>query len=151
MMQDHINKIIMNEIGLGVDDHQKVIDQDTREILKFKDKNIKYSSQNSVVLTKNDILFDPFEAKNLMNCLFDHFTKKIEQEDSKYVARYYDLSSEDGTALEAIVNGEKVTSDYYNNDSLKYLDVIMQLNGSDDINLKQYDTEDNTKKKKGRR
>jgi hypothetical protein len=142
MMHDPINKIIMQEIGLGVDNYQKVIDQDTREQLKFKEKNIKYSSQNSVVLTKNDIPFDPIESKNLMGGLFDHFSKKLEKEDNVYISRFYDITDkEKGTALEAVVNGKKIKSDYYNNnESLKYLDIIMQLNGSDNINLKQYDT-----------
>jgi hypothetical protein len=142
MMHDQINKIIMQEIGLGVDAHQRVIDQDTRETLKFNEKNMKYSSQNSVILTKNDIPFDPIETRNLMSSLFNHFTQKIEQEDGTYVSTYYDINGDKGTALEAVVNGEKITSDYYGNDSLRYLDIIMRLNGSNSINLKQYDTEE---------
>lgn len=154
MMQDPINKIIMQEIGLGVDNHQKVIDQDTREALKFKDKNIKYSSQNSVILTKNDMPFDPIGTRNMMNSLFDHFTEKVQEEEGTYVSIYYDINGDQGkTALEAVVNGQKVTSDYYNNEALKYLDLIMKMNGSSTCNLKQYDTEpvkETKTKKKGR-
>lgn len=152
MMHDPINKIIMQEIGLGVDNHQKVIDQDTRETLKFKDKNIKYSSQNNVVLTKNDMPFDPFQTRNLMNSLFDHFTEKANDEDGIYVSMYYDIPGEKGTALEAVVNGEKIKSNYYENDALRYLDVIMKINGSDTSGLMQYDAKPEVKeiKKKGR-
>ena len=154
MMQDPINKIIMQEIGLGVDNHQKVMDQDTRETLKFKDKNIKYSSQNNVIITKNDIPFDPYETRNLMSSLFDHFTEKMNEEEDVYVSMYYDIPGDKGTALEAVVNGEKIKSDYYTNDSLRYLDLIMQINGSDKTVLRQYDSEPQTKdirkKAKGR-
>jgi len=153
MMHNPLNKIIMYEIGLTVDNHQRVIDQDTREQLKFKDKNIKYSSQNSVVLTKNDIPFDPAETRNLMSSLFDHFARKVEEQDDIYISRYYDITdNEKGTALEVIVDGKKITSDFYKNDSLRYLDVIMQINGSKKVDLKQYDVEStNNDNKKGKR
>lgn len=138
-MQDYLNKIVMEEIGLGVDSYQKVIDQDSRDQLKFKDKNIKYSSQNSVVTTKNDIIFDPAENKNLMCSLFDHFTQKIESEENKYVSMYYDISDNTGYAIAAMVDGIRVTSDHYNNESLKYIDIIMKINGTEDVDLKKYD------------
>lgn len=151
-MHDPINKIIMREIGLGVDNSQKVIDQDTREILNFKEKNIKYSSQGDINITKNDILFDPTETKNLINSLFNHFTKKIESEEGTYVSLYYDIPSPKGIALEAVVDGEKLTSAFYKNDTLRYLDIIMQINGADKSGLKQLDSapviKKDTKKKK---
>lgn len=148
-MQDPINKIIMQEIGLGVDNTQKVIDQDTRETLRFRDKNMKYSSTSHVHVSKNDIIFDPTETRHLMGSLFDHFTKKIEDEEGVYVSVYYDINSEEGTALEIVADGDKMTSDYYQNDVLKYLDIIMKLNGTDTSNLKQYDGV-TVEKRKGR-
>lgn len=141
MNQNLINKIIMQEIGLGVDNYQKIIDQDTRETLLFKEKNMKYSSQNNVLIGRNDMIFDPINNRFLMMSLFDHFATKIEEEDGKYISIYYDVNGENGSALEAVVDGEKITSDYYNNDSLKYLDIIMQLNDAENISLKQYDKE----------
>lgn len=150
MMHDPINKIIMQEIGLTIDNHQKVVDQDTREILKFKDKNLKYSSKNDIVITRNDVPFDPIDAKNMMTSLFNHFTEKINIEDGSYVSMYYDINSEEGTALEAVIDNNKITSDFYKNDALKYLDIIMKINGADTSGLKQYDikpTKDTNRKK----
>lgn len=151
MMQDPVNKLIMQEIGLSVDNNQKVIDQDTREMLKFREKSMKYSSTSSVHVTKNDMVFDPMETRNLMGSLFDHFTKKIEDEEGVYVSIYYDINSEEGTALEVVADGEKITSDHYQNDTLKYLDIIMQLNGADSSNLKQYDYDRNVENIKNKR
>ena len=139
MMYDAINKIIMDEIGLTVDNYAMVIDQDSREYLKFKDKNIKYSSRNCIPISTNDIAFDPGSNRNMMSCLFEHFTRKIEEEGT-YVSIFYERIEGYKSRLEARVNGEVVSSSLYSNASLKYVDMIMRLNGSTVIDLTPYDT-----------
>lgn len=147
MMHNPLNRLIMEEIGLSVNDHKTVIDQDTREILKFRDKNIKYSSTDNISTTRNDILFDAIETRNLMRSLFDHFTKKIEMETGLCISVYHDIKGEnDTTSLRAIVYNKNeddsfntISSDYYKLDALRYLDVIIQLNDSDRSILKKYD------------
>ena len=123
MMHDPINKVIMEEIGLTVDSSNRIMDQDTRALLSYREKNLKFSSQNSVTLTNNDIIFDPASNKAIMGSLFDHFLTKIEDEEGTYVSIHYEKKNEDdnSTALVAIVDGEEITTDYYNNDSLKYV------------------------------
>ena len=143
MMKDPINKVIMEEIGLTVDSSNRVMDQDTRALLSYKDKNMKYSSQNSVTLTNKDIVFDPASNKAIMGSLFDHFLTKIEDEEGTYVSLHYEKKNEkdNSTALVAIVDGEEITTDYYNNDSLKYVEMMRHLNESVDTDLHNMDSE----------
>lgn len=143
MMKDPINKVIMEEIGLTVDSSNRVMDQDTRALLSYKDKNMKYSSQNSVTLTNKDIVFDPASNKAIMGSLFDHFLTKIEDEEGTYVSLHYEKKNEkdNSTALVAIVDGEEITTDYYNNDSLKYVEMMRHLNESIDTDLHNMDSE----------
>lgn len=144
MMNDPMNKIIMNEIGLTVDSQSKVLDQDSREYLRYKSKNMKYSSQSQVTLGNKDIPFDPVSNKNIMSSLFDHFGRKIEDE-GIYVSMYSERNTDDQkSSLEAKVNidGEDtvLTTKSYYNDSLKYVDMIMQLNSpSSEVDLSKYD------------
>ena len=143
MMKDPINKMIMEEVGLTVDSSNRVLDQDTRALLSYKDKNMKYSSQNSVTLTNKDIIFDPAANKAVMGSLFDHFLHKVEEEDGSYVSLHYEKKNEEdnSTALVAIVDGESYETDYYNNDSLKYVEMMRHLNGSLDTDLHDMDSE----------
>ena len=140
MMDNPLNKIIMNEIGLTVDSQSRVMDQDTREHLQFRSKNMKYSSQNQVTLGNKDMVFDPASNKNVMSSLFDYYANKIQnEEDGKYVSMYNEKVDGDKSSLEVRVDGETIISGQYHNDSLKYVDAIMRLNGNKNVDLSDYD------------
>lgn len=148
MMRDPLNRIIMEDIGLTVNDNNKIMDQDTREELSYKGKSMRYSSQNSVVLTNQDMVFDPASNKALMGKLFDHYLNKIESEDGTYVGIYYEEidpeTQQSSLVAKVQFEGESETqirTNSYNNDSLKYAEMIKKLNRSDDTDLSEYDKE----------
>ena len=129
MMKDPVNKLIMDEIGLTVNNKNIIIDQDTRESITYKDKNMKFSSLNSVTLGHSEMIFDPGSNKNLMTSLFGYYADKIENEDEGYVSMYYEKPSSDGkNILEVKTDKGTLRSKSYNNESLLYLDVIQQIN-----------------------
>ena len=78
-----------------------------------------------------------------MGSLFDHFLTNIEDEEGTYVSLHYEKKNEkdNSTALVAIVDGEEITTDYYNNDSLKYVEMMRHLNESIDTDLHNMDSE----------
>jgi gamma-glutamyl-gamma-aminobutyrate hydrolase PuuD len=115
------------------------MDQDTRDNLSFKSRQMKYSSQNQVTIGNKDMVFDPASNKSVMSSLFDYYANKLQEEDEHYVSMYYEKQEEDKTSLEAKVDDEIITTKPYYRDSLKYVDMIMQLNGSKDVDLSQYD------------
>lgn len=154
-MHDPLNKMIMEEIGLTVDKQNRVYDQDTRQPLLFKEKNMKFSSQHNVALGNNDMVFDPANNKGLMNSLFDYYTQKLEDEEGVYVSGHFEEANEDGKmAVNLTVNNKQVKTNYYTNNSLSYLEAIKVLNGSDSLDLTEYDSDRKQKpttkrKKKG--
>lgn len=153
MMNDPMNKIIMTEIGLTVDDQSRVMDQDTREYLRFNSKNLKYSSQNQVTLGNKDMQFDPVSNRAVMGNLFDYYANKLSEEGEAYVSMYSERIHDDKTSLEVKVDDKVITTKPYYNDSLKFVDAIQQLNGATDVDLSEYDKkkeQDNNPKPKRR-
>ena len=99
----------------------------------------------TVTISQQEVLvvFDPASNKAIMGSLFDHFLTKIEDEEGTYVSLHYEKKNEkdNSTALVAIVDGEEITTDYYNNDSLKYVEMMRHLNESIDTDLHNMDSE----------
>ena len=141
MMHDDLNRIIVQGIGLTVNSQQKIVDQDTGEQLRYKDKNLRYSSNNSVMLTKQDAIFDPAENRGQMVALFNHYSKKLEEEDNVYIKMSYEVQQEDNkSSLVVEMDGQKIETGSYYNDSLKYVEAIERMNGTEDVSfLQQYD------------
>ena len=141
MMHDPLNKMIMEEIGLSVDKQNKVYDQDTRQPLLFKDKNMKFSSQHNVALSGNDMVFDPANNKGLMSSLFDYYTQKLEDEEGIYVSGHFEESGDDGKmSVTLMIDNNQIKTNSYSNNSLSYLEAIKILNGSENTDLSQYDS-----------
>lgn len=139
MMQNPLNRKLMTEVGLTTDKNSRVIDDENREPLIIKDNYLKYSSQYSVTVKSNEQPFDPMSNKYQMAVVFDHFLGKINEEDIQ-VTMYNEINN--GNAIEVILDdGKVITTKDYNDDSLKYMDAIMQLNGSSEVDsLKEYDS-----------
>lgn len=135
-MLDPINKVIMQEIGLTIDSSFRVIDQDTRQPIMVNDKVLKYSSNHAVPVRNQEQLFDPIQQRNQMNVLFDYFIGKMESEGTP-VDLYYDIH--DGSAMEVKSSENTLVSADYNIEQLKYVDIMMQLNGSSADDVKKHD------------
>ena len=152
MMHDDLNVVVLQSVGLTVNEQQKIVDQDTRELLQYKGKNMRFSSTNSVPITKQDIVFDPSDNKGQMMALFEHFTHKIEDEDGTYIKMSCEIQDGDKTALTYEVDGQRVTTNPYYKESLKYVEAIERLNGCEDVSyLQQYDKKKEVPKKTRKR
>ena len=144
-MHDPINKMVMEEIGLTIDNNKVVIDQDTRQPIMIKEKLMKYSSKVAVPVRKEEQIFDPASNKGQMAMLFDYFINKLEAE-GESTDMYYDIHN--GSAMEVRKDGGVLQTEDYNNEQLRYIDMMRQLNGSSPEDLKGID--DKTKKKSTR-
>ena len=89
-MQD-LKKIIMEEIGLYTDNTGCIIDQDTIQPVKFRNKNLKEDMSKG--FRKNDIIFDPVNNLKQMESLFKYATNK----DNIDVLSYGSHLNKDGT------------------------------------------------------
>lgn len=145
-----INNLIMQEIGLEVGIGNRIIDQDTGNVLTFKGMNViapgHYGGHNSIE-------FDPYNNKKMMSNLFGYFLNKHSEESDIDVLTYYNVDTDNGSRsyIECkLSDNSKLTSKPYTRESLRCTDIIVQLNGGSSPDLWCYDTtnEDPIKRKR---
>lgn len=137
------NDLVLDEIGLEFH-NDFLIDQDSRNQLVF---NSRYIIPNSSQLwDKGYYVFNPYKDLKFMNFLFDYFTKKILNEQNIYidVVYYKPVKNSHNYPLAVRANGREYISKVYNVESLKYLDMICQLNGGTNVDLSRFDAENDT-------
>lgn len=141
MYEELLNRL-MSEIGLDVDDNNHIVDQDTGMNLQFNGKNLLCDDPTKRIFKKRDeITFNPIESPKLMNSLFSYYINKIHEEDGRYINIYYPVQDGDKGYMELKEETTNTTmkSNSYKNDCLKYADLILQLNGNDDNDLRKFD------------
>lgn len=134
-MMNPINALVMQEVGLTTKNNV-VIDEETRAPIIIKDKQLKYSSQHCVPVKRQECIFDPADNKVQMSQIFDYFILKLRSEGHD-TDMYYDIHN--GSALEVRIDGERLQTSDYNNEQLKFVDMMMQLNGSSPNDVKSLD------------
>ena len=138
-----INTKIMNEIGLDIGPHDRIIDQDTGEFISINGmKMVAPGCASNSYGRDKTIEFDPHNNRKLMGNLFGYFLNKLSDEGENSVLAYYAENTPDGECVECrMSDNSTITSKSYKRDSLKYTDAIIQLNGGDcGDELKKYDT-----------
>ena len=134
-----INNLIMREIGLEVGPKNKIYDQDTGCSIAIDGVEV---TAPSCYTGRRTIEFDPYNNKKMMSQFFSYFTSKVEDEGGASVVAFYDIpgSSNNKRAIECKMSNDTILrSNSYSRDSLKYVDLIMQMNGDDPSVLARYD------------
>lgn len=147
----NINNLIMREIGLEVGTCNRIIDQDTGAAMTFAGREL---VAPGVYCGRNAIEFDPYNNKKMMNRLFGYFLEKHAEESDVEVMTYYNVDKGEAGAVECkMTDNTTITSKPYVRDSLKYADIIIQLNGEPNPDLAEYDVvkEEPVKKRSGTR
>ena len=108
MMHDEFNRIVLQIVGLATDNRCIVYDQDTNQQLKYKEKNLRYSSNNSVPVTKQDTIFDPSSNRGQMSSLFNFYADKVHEEDGTYVSTTSEIVDGDKSSLSLVVTGKSL-------------------------------------------
>lgn len=137
-LDKEINTLIMREMGLEVGPGHHIYDQDTGMEIKINGMNVMapgyYGGHQSIE-------FDPHNNRKLMGHLFGYFLEKYSDETDEDIIAYYSVDNGNNGRVECRTsNNELITSKQYLRDSLKYTDIIMQLNGETNTDeLKKYD------------
>ena len=138
-MNSEFNLLVLAEIGLDIDEYGNIIDQDNYNQLSYRGK----AFTAKVPAQKGQVVFDPLRDQKQMNSLFMYFIDKLGREEERYVTSYYtngtpnkNVKSSIGLVID---DGVKLNSGNYYNDSLKYMDLIIQLNGKVVGNLSIFD------------
>jgi hypothetical protein len=132
-----INTLIMREMGLEIGPKERIFDQDTGVAIKINGMDVVapgcYGGRQSVE-------FDPHNNKKMMSQLFQYFLSKHSEETDVDVMTYYNVDNGPKGSVECkLSNNETITSASYMKDSLKYTDIMIQLNGDNPPDLSKYD------------
>ena len=133
------NRMVMEEMGLEARGRQqKLYDQDSGNLVQFEGKDL---VAPGVVGIKNTYEFDPYNSNKLMAHMFNFFTDKLVQsgEADEYDVMYnVDLGKGKGR-IEMKCETDKIVSGVYVREQCKYADLMLQLNGDDNPDLKEFD------------
>ena len=133
-MED-LKKLLMDEIGLYIDKTGNIVDQDTMQQVKFRNKNLKQDKSKG--FRYNDMIFDPVNNPRQMESLFRYATDKDEIE----VISYGNSVNQDGTYTCIVcTNDNTLESKRYKNPSLGYAENILNLYGESNVDLSEFDT-----------
>ena len=132
---------LMNEIGLDIDDQNRIYDQDTGNVINFNQKTLVYNFHIEIRPNFNELLFDPICNRNIMVTLFSYYLKKLEMMENKYFMAFYQLENNTThkKAIELKANAnEKIQSKFYANECLGYIELVFKLN-NESLDLSQFD------------
>lgn len=153
--QRKLNDFIIKEAGLELDYKNHVVDQDTGIPIVIKGKSVKYNNGNISRLNSDEIEFDPLNNPLLAHEICCNYINKLQNEGELDISAFGISNTERNTEGKAVCigKGEKISSNTYVLDSLKYIDLIATLNNTDTdskdtIKLKSYDQKSTTRKRK---
>lgn len=153
MLFSNINEMyysLFAEIGLSVNHDNYIYDQDSGIVLKYKDQYIKMNFNGDTYPGKNDIVFDPSTNYNLIVVLFGYYIDKEQANgnDIEYIADF----KEEENKRAFIPKGERfkqrlvvrtkkgdITTDYFYNLYLAYIQAIFIISGDDNLDLSNFD------------
>lgn len=132
------NRMIMSEMGFEVRDRQRLYDQDNGTLLQFDGKDIVAPGAAS---GREAIEFDPYNSTKMMAQLFSYYTDKlVENGEIDEYDVIYNVDLGNGKGKVTMKNDtDSFTSGVYQRDQCKYADLMLQLNGDDKPDLKEFD------------
>lgn len=144
--QKKLNDFIMKETGLELDQNNRVVDQDTGMYLVINNKYVKYNNTAIYRLNSDEIEFDPLNNTLLAHNICVNYLIKLNNEGVLNVTTFgISNKTRDTLGVALCISGSnRISSDQYNLDSLKYIDLIGKINNidtnsKDTIKLKSYD------------
>lgn len=147
------------ECGFAVNRDQYMYDQDTSNMLMFREHNIKASLDGSPVYAgKNDVIFDPAHNYTLMSMIFCHYLDKVQDTDDGdilqgFVAYFIedDITREKQRVVIRTKGRGDIASNFYYNIYLAYIDCMFRItNNFVDLNNFDIKPEKEEKGKRGR-
>lgn len=134
-----VNALFMSELGFEIGKNQRIFDQDTG--LPLEVGGVKFVAPDCYG-GKQSAEFDPYNSRKQMSQFFGYFMDKQADETGKEIMSYYaidDRKGNKGRIQCKFDDNTVITSGSYMRDSLKYIDIVMQINGDECPDLEKYD------------
>ena len=135
-------ELMMDELGLYADPSGLVCDQETDAPVSINGKQLVYPANPEVTINKrSDMLFDPLSNPSLSKHLFGFYAEHRSDED---IESFYGMPGVDikDKGIIRVQSNDKVIAESgnYYNDSVRYCDLIMRMNGDDNPDLEIFDS-----------
>lgn len=133
------------EMGLGINSNQYLYDQDTGEVLRFKDLYIKADVNNQPIYAgKTDIVFEPETNYSLMNNLFAYYLEKFKADEDNHITQeisYYFESDPNKEKQRIFVKTQYATyaTQFYSCVFLAFIEATFLINGNFMVDLSNFD------------
>ena len=139
---EDINKLFLQEVGLDVTDDGHIVDQDNFNTIQIKKTDTVFKGYGQ--LHRGSIELDPAKNSKHAKILFDYYVNKLADNDEIEAFSSYNSYITNETTAKGIIeckshDNEIMKSGEYVNESLRYLDTIMQLNGDPSPDISKYD------------
>lgn len=139
---EDINKLFLQEVGLDVTEDGHIVDQDTFNTIQIKKTDTVFKGYGDQ--HKGSIELDPAKNSKHAKILFDYYVNKLADNDEIEAFSSYNSYITDEEKAKGIIecktpDNEIMKSGEYVNESLRYLDTIMRLNGDDDPDIAKLD------------
>lgn len=144
---------LLLEMGLGLDRNCHLYDQTSGDTLVWRDKYIKCDTNDQPIYAgKDEVIFTIDENFQLFMNLYSHFLENLNNdEDSNIhvVAHYIDFHEDINKSTLTVkydlkdgsVTGAVITTDFYSDSWLCYIESIFLLNGNNGFDLHNFDQE----------
>ena len=130
------NDYCMRELGLNLDDNDRLVDDDTQSILQYREKFIKYQEDECVPNRPDEVEMDLLRNPRLMGILFGIYLEKFSERKGIEITSQFQSTSIRGevgnTGITWIINGKNETfwSDAFRNESVRIFNLICKLNNT---------------------
>lgn len=133
------NNLMMQEMGIDVGAGNRLYDQDTGNKLQYEGRDLVAPGTE---ILRNVQEFDPYNSTRMMAQMFTFFTNKLAEsgEAPEFDVVYTVEDHERGRAHVEMKNDtDIIKSGSYLRDQCRYADLILQLNGDENPDLKEFD------------
>lgn len=132
--------LTLKEIGLDIDEDNHIIDEESGMPIMMKGKFLKFNCGPANRTTKDEINYDPLNNPKLMNFLLGYYSDKLESEGSRGVDICFStVGPEEKQILKVKTGDDTLESNPYHNESVRIMDIICQLNESEQ-DVSKYDS-----------
>lgn len=137
---NHLYNLLLTCVDMKVN-NITVVSQTTRGEISFNDRILKYNPNGFTLVHKGEIKFDPLNNFKQSQILFSVFLQLQEEDGELYTKMIYDeRNPEEKTRIVVKTDTNIITSNYYYNISLGYIELILTLSGIMVENLFELDS-----------
>lgn len=128
---------ILCALGWDIDSKGYIIDQENFQKIKYKRRILKSKYLNETELISihsNELIFDPFKDRGLVEFIFTTFLKKEQEDNGLYVKMYYPVQESNKIKIQTQIeriSGETgiLESSLYNMCNFAYIELIVGMSG----------------------